>query len=94
MAGASFTRLSRCLSASTLPAAAKSVAGPVAKPRIEAAFVLDTTGSMSGLIEGAKRKIWSLANRMTDAEAETVVGHSGVEPETSALSARRSNQLS
>ena len=51
-----------------LPAAAKSVAGRVAKPRIEAAFVLDTTGSMSGLIEGAKRKIWSLANRMTDAQ--------------------------
>jgi hypothetical protein len=35
-------------------------------PRIEVAFVLDTTGSMSGLIEGAKRKIWSIANRMAD----------------------------
>ncbi|MHC4777177.1 MAG: vWA domain-containing protein [Planctomycetota bacterium] len=31
-------------------------------PRIEVVFVLDTTGSMSGLIEGAKRKIWSIAN--------------------------------
>jgi len=28
-----------------------------AKPRIEVCFVLDTTGSMSGLIEGAKQKI-------------------------------------
>ena len=27
----------------------------------EVVFVLDTTGSMSGLIEGAKQKIWSLA---------------------------------
>ncbi len=35
--------------------------GPV---RIEVAFVLDTTGSMSGLIDGAKQKIWSIANRL------------------------------
>jgi hypothetical protein len=33
-----------------------------AKPRVELVFALDTTGSMSGLIEGAKRKIWSLAS--------------------------------
>ena len=36
-------------------------------PRIEAVFVLDTTGSMSNLIEGAKQKIWSIANRMAGA---------------------------
>lgn len=36
--------------------------------RIEVAFVLDTTGSMSGLIEGAKKKIWSIANNMMDLE--------------------------
>ena len=35
---------------------------------IEVAFVLDTTGSMSGLIEGAKRKIWSIANQLASAE--------------------------
>lgn len=34
------------------------------RPLIEVAFVLDTTGSMSGLIEGAKQKIWSIANQM------------------------------
>ncbi len=28
----------------------------------EVVFVLDTTGSMGGLIEGAKKKIWSIAN--------------------------------
>ena len=28
---------------------------------VEVAFVLDTTGSMANLIEGAKRKIWSIA---------------------------------
>ena len=27
-------------------------------------FVLDTTGSMSGLIQGAKDKIWSIANHI------------------------------
>ena len=33
-----------------------------ARPQVELVFALDTTGSMSGLIEGAKRKIWSLAS--------------------------------
>jgi hypothetical protein len=32
------------------------------KPRIEVTFVLDSTGSMGGLIEGAKQKIWTIAN--------------------------------
>jgi Mg-chelatase subunit ChlD len=34
------------------------------RPRLDVVFVLDTTSSMSGLIEGAKQKIWSLASRM------------------------------
>ena len=34
--------------------------------RIEVAFVLDTTGSMADLIDGAKRKIWSIANSIID----------------------------
>src|SRR5439155_12522859 len=38
------------------------------KPRLEVCFVLDTTGSMSGLIEGAKQKIWSIANEMISAK--------------------------
>lgn len=38
------------------------VAVAVARPRVELVFALDTTGSMSSLIEGAKRKIWSLAS--------------------------------
>ena len=37
------------------------------KPKIDVCFVLDTTGSMSGLIEGAKQKIWSIANEITSA---------------------------
>ena len=38
------------------------------RPRIEAVFVLDTTGSMSGLIAGAKQKIWTLASEMANAQ--------------------------
>ncbi|MDB4967678.1 MAG: hypothetical protein JWN44_3367 [Myxococcales bacterium] len=34
---------------------------PKVAPRVELVFALDTTGSMSGLIDGAKRKIWSMA---------------------------------
>ena len=37
------------------------------KPRIEVCFVLDTTGSMGGLIAGAKRKIWTIANEIVSA---------------------------
>ncbi len=47
--------------------AAEKPAKP-AKPRMEVCFVLDTTGSMSGLIEGAKQKIWSIANEMVSAK--------------------------
>ena len=34
------------------------------RPELDVVFVLDTTGSMGGLIEGAKQKIWSIASRM------------------------------
>jgi hypothetical protein len=39
----------------------------VAPSRIEVAFVLDTTGSMGGLIDGAKRKIWGIADEIRKA---------------------------
>jgi hypothetical protein len=41
-------------------------AQPQPGKRIEVAFVLDTTGSMADLIDGAKRKIWSIANSIVD----------------------------
>lgn len=40
----------------------------VAKPKIEVVFVLDTTGSMSGLIDAAKNNIWSIASTMASAQ--------------------------
>ncbi len=40
---------------------------PEKRPRMEVAFVLDTTGSMGGLLETAKRKIWAIANDLVRA---------------------------
>ena len=50
------------------PSFAKTEPTSQSKPRIEVCFVLDTTGSMGGLIEGAKQKIWSIANEMISAQ--------------------------
>jgi hypothetical protein len=35
---------------------------------MEVVFVLDTTGSMSGMIAGAKQKVWAIANKLKSAE--------------------------
>lgn len=53
----------------TLPVTA-GLSAAVAKPSVEVAFVLDTTGSMGGLIEGAKRKIWSIATAIVDSNPD------------------------
>src|SRR5512143_2860384 len=37
---------------------------PKVRPKVEVVFVLDTTGSMTGLIQGAKEKIWSIAKHI------------------------------
>ena len=41
---------------------------PPEVPQVEVVFALDTTSSMSGLIDGAKRKIWSLVNYISSAQ--------------------------
>ncbi len=67
--------LSATVLSTALSAAAPSFAGRAFAPpqNVDVAFVLDTTGSMSGLIEGAKQKIWSIANDI----AETQKGQQG-----------------
>jgi hypothetical protein len=45
----------------------------VAKPVVEVAFVLDTTGSMGPLIEGAKRKIWSIATSILECNPDAEI---------------------
>ena len=60
------------LLAVTICLSAKETAAPPlpssVKPRIEVCFVLDTTSSMTGLIEGAKQKIWAIANQFISAK--------------------------
>src|SRR5439155_25721016 len=60
-----YHRLAMALAAAALSLAATSPA--FAKQTVEVAFVLDTTGSMGPLIEGAKKKIWSIATSILDA---------------------------
>ena len=45
-----------------------NIVAPVTKPKIEVVFVLDTTSSMSGMIQAAKDKIWSIASTMAQAD--------------------------
>jgi Mg-chelatase subunit ChlD len=45
-------------------AAEKKAAKETKKPQVEVVFCLDTTGSMGGLIEAAKQKIWSISNQV------------------------------
>lgn len=40
--------------------------------RLEMVFVLDTTGSMGGLIEGAKQRIWGIVNDVMQASHSSV----------------------
>ncbi|HOF18193.1 MAG TPA: vWA domain-containing protein [Phycisphaerae bacterium] len=47
-----------------VPAAREALPAVKAQPVVEVAFVLDTTGSMSGLISAAKEKIWHIANQI------------------------------
>ena len=52
-----------CIARAAEPAVPENPsAPPPPKPVVDVVFVLDSTGSMSGLIEGAKEKIWSIAN--------------------------------
>ena len=45
-----------------------TVIAPAQSHRIEVVFVLDTTSSMSGLIQAAREKIWSIATTMASAQ--------------------------
>ncbi len=46
----------------------QSLPVPARTARVDAVFVLDTTGSMSGLIAAAKEKIWSIASTLAQAQ--------------------------
>ncbi len=73
--------LTMVLALSTLTGLASNKMTPRAIPlsqqksesRIDVAFCLDTTGSMSGLIEGAKQKIWTIVNTVATAKPKPVL---------------------
>jgi Mg-chelatase subunit ChlD len=56
--------LSAVLLASATVLAKEEAGTEPSRPRVEVVFVLDTTGSMSGLIQAAKEKIWAIANTL------------------------------
>ena len=58
---------------STAPAKLDPAVPPVTKPRVELVFALDTTGSMGGLIDGAKRKIWFIVDEVMKAKIQPEV---------------------
>jgi hypothetical protein len=61
------------------PAVADAITAPGAglennaPPAVDVMFVLDTTGSMDGLIAAAKEKIWSIANTLATAEPAPLI---------------------
>jgi hypothetical protein len=50
----------------SLPSASAAPVPIPRKPKVEVVFCLDTTGSMSGLISGAKQKIWAISNQIAN----------------------------
>ena len=56
------------LPATTVGTAPKPTGSVQQRLRVDLVFVLDTTGSMGGLIEAAKDKIWSIATTMARAQ--------------------------
>ncbi len=50
------------------PVPVAQIVAPAGSPKVDVVFVLDTTGSMGGLIQTAKDKIWSIATTMASAQ--------------------------
>lgn len=59
------TRLGMILTIALAVAPLAKAAEAPARPSVEVVFVLDTTSSMGGLIEGAKQRIWAIANEIS-----------------------------
>lgn len=56
------------LAAETTPTTNQTSMQKTSNRDIEVVFVLDTTGSMGGLLEGAKNKIWHIANEIQNSQ--------------------------
>ncbi|HSR99732.1 MAG TPA: vWA domain-containing protein, partial [Kofleriaceae bacterium] len=58
------------------PGPPEAVEQPAVRHPVDVVFAVDTTGSMGGLIEGAKRTVWSIAThiRETEPDADLRIG--------------------
>ena len=56
--------LAAALAAAPVLAAETATEEKKERPVVEVVFVLDTTGSMGGLLEGAKQRVWAIANEI------------------------------
>lgn len=66
--------LAAVLLAATMVSGAQAAGGrDQNRDRVEVAFVLDTTGSMADLIDGAKKKIWSIADEIRKARPDSEI---------------------
>lgn len=54
------------------PAHAKSIIQAIAKPKIQIAILLDTSSSMSGLIDQTRNQLWQLVNEFSTAKRQGV----------------------
>ncbi|HXG64836.1 MAG TPA: VWA domain-containing protein [Blastocatellia bacterium] len=72
--GATYALLPRAHSAPPSPAPVDPGQTPtVGAATLEMVFVLDTTGSMSGLLEGAKQRIWGIVNDVMQSSSRPAV---------------------
>jgi Mg-chelatase subunit ChlD len=55
------------------PVALAETSTPPSASTLELVFVLDTTGSMGGLLEGAKQRIWGIVNEVMQTESRPSV---------------------
>lgn len=51
----------------------EKIAAQTNQPEIDVVFVLDTTGSMGGLIAAAKEKVWAIANTLATAKPAPII---------------------
>ncbi len=61
---AAWLTLTGCGASVSAVMAAEKSAAPKKTPHVEVVFCLDTTGSMTGLIDAAKQKIWAISNQI------------------------------
>ncbi|HUO82300.1 MAG TPA: vWA domain-containing protein [Gammaproteobacteria bacterium] len=63
-----YTKGNTAISTGPAPVRQPLLTQAIGAPMVEVVFVLDTTGSMEGLIQAAKDKIWSIATTMASAQ--------------------------